>query len=440
MITDVSNLNTDNNQQAKTINEEYYISKSTSLVAAMFENSNPGDLLIYRRYTDGHDGDVHGEYALIPYQLISSHECFYYDDTDTTNKIWEYAKPIGISIGGKHILSLDEEIQPWAGDGYTGLNNTNYAWKYVDGHIDNTNINVANEPYLSEINGYVNTRNILDNIISDDMVESILKSVSIKLNSVQQANKLYDDLNNRMIHDGYSKEDIDAIIDIDDANIILKDIRYKSMIYALILENNEYDLSKSQLDNAFNKDIKTISTSNTDPKNNSWKNMTSYNNVYIDQNGVKQPLTIKYKYSKLDLKQLGNMYRSDNVIYEDTINKNKPVYSESTNAFLYADQYSTVGTTKGDWFVPSKQDIQNLQNYDVIDKVNHIISAVSDKLPKIETTENPNYLTSSQCWWADSYCYCLYAYYRYVIGISKQVNCRVRLMLKLDEDDNIVKI
>ena len=76
----------------------YSIKKATSITGAMFDDSNPGDLLVYRRYTDGHSGDEYGEYALIPYQLINSSTALYLDNEDESpDKEWKYAIPIGIS-------------------------------------------------------------------------------------------------------------------------------------------------------------------------------------------------------------------------------------------------------------------------------------------------------------------------------------------------------
>ena len=418
----------------------YSIKKATSITGAMFDDSNPGDLLVYRRYTDGHSGDEYGEYALIPYQLINSSTALYLDNEDESpDKEWKYAIPIGISIGGRHILSMDEDIQPWAGDVYTGLYNTNYCWEQDYDNIIDNETSITAIPWLSEKNGYDNTKKVLWMIYDNMSTKNYV--VVIELNSVEQAKLLYNDIIEYMISYGYTEGDAKNIFSTNENTISLLDIRYKSLLYDFVVDKPEYDLSKEKLDVFFNEykndDNYIPNNDYEDMTSIIWKETTSNNNIYINQNAEAKPLTIRYEYKKLDNKNLGNLFVSDNILYENNFEKKNPVFSKSTNAFVYANQYNTVGTTKGDWYLGSKQEMQNLENYDVIKVLNNVISTVSDKLPLIETVENPNYLTSSQAWYNTNYCYSIYTYYRYVAAISKIVNCRVRLMLNIPDDNDI---
>lgn len=429
--------------ESKTTNTEqkYSIKRATSITGVMFDDSNPGDLLVYRRFTDGHTADKYGEYALIPYQLIDSRECLYYVDEDSEDVIWEYAIPIGISIGGRNILSLDEEIQPWAGDVYTGLYNTNYSWEQIDDVVKNEYTSITAVPWLSEIDGYENTKKVLWTISENMSIKNHV--VKIEMNSEAQANLLYNDIMTEMISLGNLEGDIKRIFSVSGNIFSVLDIRYKTFLYEFVDGKEEYDLTKEKLDDAFNKyvdDSETIPNEDySDDTSILWKETTSNNNIYINQNNEAKPLTIKYEYEKVDEKELGNIYVSNSLVYGDKLNKKNPVYSKSTNIFVYADQYNTVGTLKGDWHVGSKGEMQNLENYDTIEILNKVISTISDDLPLIETVENPNYLTSSQCWYNTNYCYSIYTYYRYVTAISKMINCRVRLMLNIP-DDNVINI
>ena len=418
----------------------YSTKKATSITGSMFDDSNPGDLLVYRRYTDGHNGDEYGEYALIPYQLINSSTALYLDNEDESpDKEWKYAIPIGISIGGRHILSMDEDIQPWAGDVYTGLYNTNYCWEQDYDNIIDDETSITAVPWLSEKNGYDNTKKVLWMIYDNMSTKNYI--VVIELNSVEQAKLLYNNIIEYMISYGYTEGDAKNIFSTNENTISLLDIRYKSLLYDFVVDKPEYDLSKEKLDVFFNEykndDNYIPNNDYEDMTSIIWKETTSNNNIYINQNAEAKPLTIRYEYKKLDSKNLGNLFVSDNILYENNFEKKNPVFSKSTNAFVYANQYNTVGTTKGDWYLGSKQEMQNLENYDVIKVLNNVISTVSDKLPLIETVENPNYLTSSQAWYNTNYCYSIYTYYRYVTAINKIVNCRVRLMLNIPDDNDI---
>lgn len=420
-------------EEITTEETQYSIKRATSLTEIMFDDSNPGDLLVYRRFTDGHSADKYGEYALIPYQLINSRECLYYVDENSEDIIWDYAIPIGICIGDKKVLSLDEEIQPWAGDIYTGLYNTNYYGDKPDNIINGDSIDTTSTPWLSETNGYENTKKVLWLISENMYIKNHI--VNIEMNSEAQANLLYNDIIEEMISLGNLENDAKNIFSVSENVFSVLDIRYKTFLYEFVDGKEQYDLSKEKLDEAFNKYVDDSEIIPNDEYNDDisilWKETTKNNNIYINQNNEAKSLTINYEYEKVNDKELGNIYVSSSLVYGDKLNKKNPIYSKSTNAFVYANQYNTVGTLKGDWYVGSKNEMQNLENYDTIQLLNKVISTISDELPLIETVENPNYLTSSQCWYNSNYCYSIYTYYRYITAISKSINCRVRLLLNI---------
>lgn len=390
--------------------EERKIKEATSLVdEKLFKGSIAGDILVYEVYDDGHPEDVYGEYTVIPCEMTD------YIELQKDNAI-------AICIGDGVFVSLDEEDQPWAGDVYTGLYNTNFAWQSTINEVVTLSTNVETKPWLSENNGNKNTDKILW-AIYDDMYNDV-EEIYIWY----ARNNLYKAVYDKLVEANryaWSEDPNNIIKWHSETGFILLKEAYKAFIYEAI-EEGDYGIDKEHLDYIF----EMYHQENTNKKyvdNESllWKETIQDNNYYINHNGEQIPITVEYEYSKVDASMLGELYTSKNMVYDPVTSL--PVYSRSTNAFVYAQQYSTRGTEPGQWYLGSKQEMQNLMNYETIVKVNEMLKLLGRTL--IDIHEAPNYLTSSQAWYNTNYCYTIYTHYRYVTALDKRVVSHVRLVL-----------
>lgn len=430
--------------------ENKEIKESTTIAPELLEGANIGDVLIYRVYNDGHAVDVNGEYALIPRDVVlnGDHDEIFLKGGDNIKE----AHPIAICIGDDKFMSVDEDYQPWAGDVYTGLFRTNYCWQTTPTKIIDTETNIDATPWLSEIDGKANTDKVL--WLIDDNIDTSTQTAEIKFSHQTFRDNLYDDLYakfNFTKHEKYHEDEFKSIFGKDESDsefiLVVNDLSYYTYVLeffdeysrefynpATLHDISEYGVSVKDVKDAFSKARKNVSTNDQFEDNESflWKELTYANNVFINKNNDAIPLTVRYEYIPGNTDKLGFIYTSDNIIFQDAQKRINPIYSLSSNAFMYAKEYSSFGTKPGDWYLGSKEEMHNLMNYDTIVSLNEVFEKLG--VQKIDVIDNPNYLTSSQTWYNSNYCYSIYTHYRYCAAIDKRVVCHVRLLLNTNAE------
>ena len=393
------------------VTEERKIKEATSLVdAALFEGSIAGDILVYEVYNDGHEEDVYGEYTVIP------HEMKEYIELQKDNAI-------AICIGDGVFISLDEENQPWAGDVYTGLYNTNFAWDTTIHEILDDSTKVDATPWISENDGEENCKKIIWTIYDDIHKEQDPIEIQYTKGDLYQA--VYDKIAAAGKYAWSERpENVIAKGDGPMVMLLLKE-SYKEFVYSVV-EEGDYGISSVTLDYIF--DLHNQKNTNKDYVDNNsllWKEKVANDNYYINHNGDRIPIVVEYEYERIPDNKIGLVYVSDKMLYDPSTNL--PTYSCSSNVFMYAKQYSTRGTLPGQWYLGSKEEMQNLMNFETQQKVNEILRFIGRK--EIDTVDVPNYLTSSQAWYNTNYCYTIYTHYRYTAALDKRIVSHVRLVL-----------
>jgi hypothetical protein len=417
--------------------DDRQIKVSTSLASEITFGCKIGDVLVYRKYKDGHSADASGEFAVIPVHLVlkNAEEAFYYG-TDTNNVVSyiESAKAIGVWIGST-FMSVDEGNQPWAGVTYTGLYNTNFTW-YVNNGVIEENQNNTNDPWLSEIDGYENQRRIMYCIW--DNLDREYDLVDLECLNDEKAQILYNDILSLLRQAGfYGTLAWESGLTRSESIVSLK---YEFKRFAIEAVNGRDEgffgsaiKNEEKVDTIFEEvhDASTTTDKYDDiaKTESTWKSKVEKMNYYVNKNAENIPLTIEYALSYPDESEFGQIYSGDDTTYADKANNENPTYSLSTNAFLYCDNYSTEGTESGDWYLGAKEEMHALMNYEVITTLNLVLDLIN--ADTIDCDNWPNYLTSSQPWYNDNYCYTIYTNYRYVTALDKRVISHVRPLLHL---------